>query len=61
MSASVAGGTETAADAPLEAAPLEAEPAPDELGLPVDAVPPLVPVDATWNGAENRCGFVKSC
>jgi hypothetical protein len=50
--ASVAGGTETSADAPADAEP--------ELEALVDVAPALVPVEATWNGAEKRCGLVKS-
>jgi hypothetical protein len=47
--ASVAAGTETAADAP-----------PMVVGVVAAVVPPLVLVGFTRNGAENRCGLVKS-
>jgi hypothetical protein len=59
--ASSAGATETAADAPEVAAEglgtvvgevAEVEPPP--------VLPPLVLVGFTKNGAENRCGLVKS-
>ena len=52
MFANVAGGTDTSADAPEEVEPA--------LGALVDVAPPLVPVDAIRNGAEKRCGLVKS-
>ena len=61
MFANVAGGTETAADAPETVA--------DEFTVVVGEVeavepslevPPLVLVGFTKNGAENRCGLVKS-
>ena len=55
MFANVAGGTETAADAPLVALP-ELD-APDAL---VDPAVPLAAVETTWNGAENRWGLEKS-
>ena len=45
--------------APLEDAPLEDALAPEELGVLAD-VATLELVAATRNGAEKRCGFVKS-
>jgi len=65
--ASVAGGTETPADAPplAEDAPplaeLVAEPELDDPDALVGIAPLGRPDGVTWNGAEYRWGLVRSC
>jgi hypothetical protein len=63
VSASVPGVTETAAEAPFGVVapfwavpPVLVEPVPAEFDAPVAAAS----VAETWNGAENKCGLVRS-
>jgi len=67
VSASVLDDTETSADTPAPFvdgepdAPFDVEPPVDALAVLVDAAPPVVLVLSIKNGAEKRCGLVKSC